>query len=75
MELGITVKTVDHGIATGEATQVVKVLSHKMDSIYQEKLVLNVLNTVAALDAAVTYRTHLTANGISWQTEAPLVVV
>lgn len=73
--LEITVQSVDHGTATGQSANLIKRLTYKLDTVYQEKLILIIPDSETSTIAAATYRTHLTNNGITWTSESPVIII
>lgn len=69
-ELKITCTHTDHGLAAGgTVSELIKRLSHELDSVQQYNVVLNVADATSDTAAIAEYKAHLTANGVTWTTE------
>lgn len=73
--LQINLQTIDVGLATGQASNIIRVCSWNLGAVTQTDCILNVPQATANADAAQQMRDHLTANGKSWASENPLNII
>lgn len=73
--LQINLQTIDVGLATGEASNIVRIATWNLDSVVQTDAILNVLQGTTDTDAAQQMRDHLTINGKTWTSENPINVI